>query len=186
MRWLIALLALPLFGQLTVSCPSPGNVATLTWSDPAHPSVILRVEDNPDNKTEAHPYAVAKATLHLVQSDIVATGGTVTLPTAPGPKLAYAVSPNGQPYFQSSPAKPFQCELGPPSPPTPTPTPTPTPVPTPSPAASCTRVTVSGTEVGVCISDIDIVLQCQATGSFSFSVIAPGKAILHIPVGSCP
>lgn len=153
MKLALFLLAYPLFGQLSVSCPVPGTVATLTWSDPAHPSVILRVEDNPDGKTEAHSYAVSKATLHLVQSDIVATGGTVTLSTAPGPKLAYAISPNGQPYFQSSPAVVFQCIAGPPSP------------PTPGPALGCLQVQINGV-VAACVTAINII-QCPPSGALS-------------------
>ncbi len=184
MRLILALLplAFPLCAQLTVTCPAPGTVAILTWSDPAHPSVFARIEPNLDGRTTPHSFPAPGFEFATMQAGPTTTG-TATFPTKPGPWIAY--------YFQNSPyveskAEPFQCEPGPPSPPTPTPTPTPTPVPTPSPAASCTRVTVSGTEVGVCISDIEIVLQCQASGSFSFSVIAPGKAILQIPVGTCP
>ncbi len=146
-------------------CPAPGTSATVTWpGDGIHPDATdFRIERNDDGgkATGDNPRDVAKV--------IAFTNGkgSVTFQATPGAYDAYVVQDS--PYWQSKVVA-FVC-----SPPGPTPT-----LPPPSGGV---RVTIGDAVVGIDITDIQIALQCQATGSFSFSVVAPGKAILQIPVG---
>jgi hypothetical protein len=123
-RLLFILAACPLAAQISVTCPAPGNLATVSVTDSTHPIIYIRIEPAPDGHTIPATFPAPGFDIATMQTAPVPSGATVTLATTPGKWLTYYFQ--NSPYIQGS-AKPFDCIAGPPSNPTPTPSPTPTP-----------------------------------------------------------
>lgn len=165
MKWLIALLAIPVCAQPSITCTAP--VAAVTWTaNPAYPQVYLRIEPNPDGRTSPHPYPAPGFTSAMQVGPV--NGGTFNLPATTGPWLAYAFQ--NSPYVEF-PAVQFTCAAAPTPPPTPTPGPTPT--------AGIT-ITLDGKTVGtfgtlklVTGVNINIILTDNKDGSATIQVSAP-------------
>lgn len=118
------ILSLLAFAITSATCLPPGTVATVTWSDSLHPIVYVRVEPNPDGKSDGtvHPFPAPGFDIREDQIGPVASSiGTVQfVAMKPGPWLAYYIQ--SSPYMQMA-AVQFTCQGPAPAPPSPPPVP---------------------------------------------------------------